>query len=284
LKSGNPGNTFLRRIIKIVLIPIKGGGIYSALQALAVGLDIKLRRLFEPEVDLLALALRPGETALDLGANFGLYAYHLSRAVGRHGKVVCFEPIPYTFLTLSKVVRLLGLKNVVLKPYGVADRPGVMHFSVPLQSNGHIMAGQAFIGGRNDDQGDRSQQVRWNRTKQVECLVTTVDSECLDAVDVSFLKVDIEGAEIFALRGARRTIENFRPTVLIEINPWFLDGFGVKIDDLINPFIELGYRLYIYDEGQGNLKLIGNFDQIVERNYLLIHSKFIDRFAAKVFP
>ena len=50
--------------------------------------------------------LKPGDIAIDVGANYGLYTYKLSNAVGDNRFVYAFEPIPYTFRTLQKIIKL----------------------------------------------------------------------------------------------------------------------------------------------------------------------------------
>src|SRR6476469_1137711 len=92
-------NSLPRRVIKKLLAPVLGERSYAVFQALAMGWDIRSGSWTEPELELIPLAVRPGDTVLDIGANFGLYAYHMGRAVGPSGKVYCFEPIPFTATT-----------------------------------------------------------------------------------------------------------------------------------------------------------------------------------------
>src|SRR4051812_9561948 len=74
-------NSLPRRIAKRLFAPALGEGTYSLLQAVAMGWDIRTGNWHEPELELLTVGLRPGETAVDVGGNYGLYAYHMSRAV-----------------------------------------------------------------------------------------------------------------------------------------------------------------------------------------------------------
>jgi hypothetical protein len=61
---------------------------------------------------------------------------------------------------------------------------------------------------------------------------------------VSLIKCDIEGADLFAMRDAKKTLETHHPTVIIDITPWYLEGFGLKVEDLTRFFEGLGYRCY----------------------------------------
>ena len=273
------GDTLIRRLAKRILAPIRSTPIYSQIQTWSMSRDIRSGRMQEPELVLLSSAIKPGETALDIGANFGLYSYHLSRQVGPAGRVISFEPVPFTCQTLRGVVKRLGLKNVDIRPVGVGEKPGTMSFTVPLQKSGQFMAGQAFIGSRNDNHGDIQGQVRWENTTQISCPVVILDDEVKGLSTLPFIKIDIEGAEVFAFRGAKNLISQFHPTILIEINPWFLDGFQLTMDDLTGPFHALGYKVYRYDEIRKKLDHVTDELKISEYNYLFIHPDYESRFS-----
>lgn len=274
------GDTLIRRLAKKILAPLRSTPFYSQVQSWSMARDIVSGRFREPELVLLPAAVKPGETVLDIGANFGLYSYHLSKQVGPGGKVISFEPVPFTVGTLRRVIRRLGLRNVDIRAVGVGDKPGTLTFTVPLQRSGQLMAGQAHIATRNDNHGDIEGQVRWEKTTQIHCPVIVLDDELKDLKSLSFVKIDIEGAEVFAFRGAKRLIEQFHPTILIEINPWFLEGFQLTMDDLTGPFRALGYKVYRYDPVRGKLDHVADETTIVEYNYLFIHPDFEDRFRA----
>ena len=131
-----PANSLLRRIAKRVLFPLLGGSVYSRVQARVKARDIRRGSWFEDEIELLSLALAPGETALDVGANFGLYSYHLSRAVGPSGRVYAFEPIRFTADTLERVIGILGLANVEVFRLACGEAVGSAAFVLPAQPSG----------------------------------------------------------------------------------------------------------------------------------------------------
>ena len=271
-------NSAARRLLKKALYPVLNEHTYLYFQALAKAWDIRQGRWSEPELDLLPYAVRPGETALDVGANYGLYSYHLSR-LGGVG-VYAFEPVPFTFRTLSVVARLLRFRGVELVEKGCSDRGGQITFTVPVQASGAVAAGQAYIGGRDDERAGREGQVRWAGTRDVTAEVVALD-EFLPAVErLSLVKCDIEGAELLAFRGAERMIDRHLPTVICEINPWFLEGFGIALADLLGFFDARGYLLYHYREegGRGRLREVAPAD-VVEDNYVFVHPSRRERFA-----
>src|SRR6266850_5412978 len=122
-------NSALRRITKRVLhVFVSNSGGYKYFQALSKAMDIRNGSWSEPELDLIPLAVKPGETALDLGANFGLYTYHLSRALQGSGQIYAFEPVPFTFATLQLVGKLLRFRNVKLIEKGCSDKADKISF------------------------------------------------------------------------------------------------------------------------------------------------------------
>jgi FkbM family methyltransferase len=267
-------DSLARRVIKNLLYPVLTEDRYAYVVALSKAWDIRTNSDSEPEIDLIPLAVRKGDTVVDLGANFGYYTYPLSRAVGPSGRVFAFEPIPFTCQALELVARLLRLRNVEIVPKGCSDRAGAIMFEVPIQANGAPNAGQAYISGRNEDRPGKDTQVRWKGTRQVKAEVLRLDDFLPSVSDLSFIKADIEGAELFAFRGGEQTISKHLPTVLCEINPWFLDGFGVKLDELMNFFFERGYRLYHYQDHK--LRVIP-VSAVVEDNYVFVHPSRVER-------
>ena len=270
-------NSAARRLVKTALYPVLNEHTYLYIQALAKAWDIRSAKWSEPELELLPLAVRAGETALDVGANFGLYSHHLSRL--RRVRVYAFEPVPYTFRTLRLVARLLRFKNVELVEKGCSDRAGRITFTVPVQASGAVAAGQAYIGGRDDSREGKEKQVRWTGTRDVTAEVVALDEFLPEGEPVTLFKCDIEGAELLAFRGAERTIDRHLPTVICEINPWFLEGFGLALGELLGFFDARGYGLYHYrDEGgRGRLREVAA-GEVVEDNYVFIHPSRLERF------
>jgi FkbM family methyltransferase len=280
-----PANSALRRATKRVLHTFLGDSSYKYFQALSKAKDIRNGSWSEPELDLIPFAVKAGETALDLGANFGLYSYHLSRALGSSGKIYAFEPVPFTFSTLQLVARILRFKNVTLVDKGCSESAGTISFEVPVQASGAFAAGQAYIGGRRDDREGKEKQVRWAGTSQVDCEVVKLDDFLSGLKDLSLIKCDIEGAELFAFRGARNLIAEHLPTVICEINPWFLEGFEISLEELAGFFCDQDYKLYRYrnEDGRANLE-VTDIEDVVEDNYIFIHPSRLSRFSSLLVP
>ena len=285
-------NSLPRRILKKIMYPLVNEKSYTYVQAASKALDIRSGSWTEPEVDLLAFAVKKGETAFDIGANYGLYSYHLSSLIG-DGKIYAFEPVPSTFNGLKLVARLLRFRGVELIDKGCSNEKGEISFSVPVQQSGAVAPGLAFIGSRNDEHSGKeqfdvgnfhttyAQQVRWTETREVTCEVVALDEFLPSVENLSLIKIDVEGAELFAFRGAEKLISKHLPSVICEINPWYLKGFGVQLDELTDFFFDKGYKIYTYqNEGENKFMREVKVEEVVEDNYTFIHPTRLRRFSA----
>ena len=269
-----PADSLPRRIAKRTLAPVLNENTYEVFQALAMAYDIWSGALREPELELIDCAVREGETALDIGANYGLYSYHLSKGVGSHGQVYAFEPIPYTCRVFRKISRLLRFRNVRLIQMACGEENGRLKFNVPIQDSGAIIAGTVHLGNRNNARPGKERHARFQKTTEVLCEVVRIDDFLPDLKEVSFLKSDIEGADLYALRGAAELLRKHRPLVVCEINPWFMEGYGLSVDNLINFFSGLEYQLYRYENRHLQVKSAGDVE---EDNWVFVHPSRLDR-------
>jgi FkbM family methyltransferase len=163
---------------------------------------------YEPDVERLAAAiLRPGDTAVDVGANIGWHALRFAGLVGSGGRVVAFEPGPRQRWLLERSVHLTGLdERVIVCPQAVGDKQGNALLyedrSAGLKSSIHA-----------HDWLDREDPVG------VE--LTTLDAAlpALTAEPPRLLKIDVEGAEESVLRGAISMFLDAPPSfVIVELS------------------------------------------------------------------
>ena len=90
------------------------------------------------------------------------------------------------------------------------------------------------------------------------------------------LKADIEG-EPLAFKGAEKLIDRHSPTILCEINPWYLAGFGKRCEDLCDWLSAKGYQLHRLEPAQRRLLRVEQVADIIEANYLFVHPRRLDR-------
>lgn len=144
----------------------------------------------------IAAILRPGDTFVDIGANTGFFTLLGARRVGPTGTVVAVEPLQRNTDYLNRHIALNRLANVVVVRKAVSDFDGRSSFSEEGWSTGRLSPGAKST---------------------VE--VTTLDSLVHElGVKPDVVKVDVEGAEIDLLRGARRLLEEVRPILFMAVH------------------------------------------------------------------
>jgi FkbM family methyltransferase len=173
--------------------------------------------------------VRPGWVVVDAGANIGYYTLILAQLVGSGGCVLAFEPAESRHRALLRNLKLNKIDNVRAYRVALADRLGRCSIVRPADAN----LGTFRIA-RRDEHGQE--------TVPLTTLDQVVSSQHLDRLDL--IKVDIEGAESRFLNGGRDTMERFRPTIMIELNPAALRQFGSRSEDVIAFLKSFGYRFF----------------------------------------
>ena len=159
----------------------------------------KARGWLEPEMALLSKLVKPGDRVIDIGGNRGIYAYALFTLGSR---LAVFEPNPECFRVLNSWAG--GKKNVDVYGVALSSQHGQCHLHIPIDAAGHEHDASASLQSPSDDM---------SRCVKVE--IATLDS--FDFQDVKFIKIDVEGHELDALKGATKTIASSMPVMLIEI-------------------------------------------------------------------
>ena len=179
-------------------------------------LRARLARDYEVEAArFLAARVRAGDVCLDVGANVGAYVLQLAHWSRPNGRVIAFEPNPAAAQLLEWHARVNRL----------TDRVAVIRAAVGAES-GTAMMRVAGIDGRGR-LGVENPELA-GHTAPVQVPVTTIDAFCgARGLKPRWLLIDIEGYEIAALQGARRTLAaDPRPEVVVEFHPsaWPLSG------------------------------------------------------------
>ncbi len=166
---------------------------------------------YEPHVmQVLSELVHTTDVCIDIGANIGVLTLLFAR-LAPEGRVYAFEPGDTSFAYLSRNVADADAANVDAAQLGVYDRTGALTLQV---SPSH--PGGAYIS-QTDAHESASESVPVTR------LDDWVADRDLAHVDV--IKLDIEGAELRVLDGARATLERFRPVLVVECNPVALERF-----------------------------------------------------------
>lgn len=155
------------------------------------------------EVRLLEQFIRPGDTVVDGGANVGMHSLAFARACGMAGRVVAVEASPDIVPLLRRTLEANRLDNVSVVAAALGAAQGHASFG-RLVGCGPQNVGMLRIVGEDVDEAER-----------VQVPVTTLDSLDLDAVRL--IKLDVEGQELAALRGAADLIKAHHPLIVVEV-------------------------------------------------------------------
>jgi len=200
-----------------------------------VGRELYFFRQFEPsESKFLTGQIKESDICVDIGANVGFYTLSFGKKACR-GVVHSFEPVPLNYHVLAVNVLSNCLPNVVMNNCAVGDKTGDVKFCVARDGafSSLVDTGREAI------------------VEQVTTRIVTLDSYCstynVQRVDV--LKVDVEGAEMAVLRGARQLLSDnkSRPRlIMLELFGPMLEQFGSTIDEITEFMHEHTYSPFVF--------------------------------------
>ena len=195
-------------------------------------LNLAVNGVYEPvDTAFVGRVVRPGDTVVDVGANIGYYTCFMARLVGPAGRVVAFEPAPDLIGILRDNVSFNGYANVQLENQAVTERTG------PLTL--YMEAGRP-----EDNRIFKDAQDPAPRSEHVVDGVRLDDVPFLREHPPAFIKMDIQGAEIFALRGMRRLLqESPEVCVLLEYWPYGLIRAGFRPEELVEELLAAGLEV-----------------------------------------
>jgi FkbM family methyltransferase len=175
--------------------------------------------------------IRPGDVIVDAGGFLGAYAILAARWAGPSGRVVTFEPSPWSAAVAREHFRMNPEgSRVRLIEAAVGSRAGRIRLAV-------------------HEEPYRNQVVRDEPTGSYHTCHTvravTIDSLCREiGITPTLIRMDVQGAELEALEGARDTIAAGRGTlrIVVETHPQLWPAFGLTIDGARARLASLGLR------------------------------------------
>jgi FkbM family methyltransferase len=186
---------------------------------------VKFGKSFEADVLQRFLELiRPGSVILDIGANVGLFSLVGAEAAGTNGKILAFEPQPFTHATLLRNLSLNGAGNVRTFPIALSDQPGRITLSVPKEVRATYSYGDSYLSIDPSAHDDPMAQIECKRLDDV------LAEQGIDRVDL--IKIDVEGAEYLCLKGATMLLDSqHKPVILMECDETLCRRFGHSVFD-----------------------------------------------------
>lgn len=213
-------------------------------------LNLFMRGSFEEfETEIVKKIIKKGDIVLDVGANIGYYTLIFAKLVGKNGKVFSFEPDPTNFDLLTKNVKINGYENVILVRKALSYKTGKTNL---------------FLS--NTNAGDHMIVDTKENRDTVEIEMTTGDDYFRDfSEQLNFIKMDVQGAEIDALRGMSSLLQKINDIkIMIEFAPKWLKNFGYDPLKLLNYLREYDFKLFEIDNDRK--KIISVNSKILIKN------------------
>jgi FkbM family methyltransferase len=171
--------------------------------------------------------VKEGSCVLDLGANYGQMSIYLSSLVGPSGKIYSFEAEPFVYSTLKNNIEANNCQNVTAVF-------GAVHY----QSNIELIFPEPDFK-KFPSFGSYGLDMKAKEGRKVKTL--TIDS--LNITEkIDFMKVDIQGADLFALQGAKETILKNKMPIIFEFEQQFQDNFSTTFQDYVDFVDSINYK------------------------------------------
>ena len=178
--------------------------IQHELQRFRYGMQIRRKSFKSAEIEysLLDKWIKPGDWVLDIGANVGHYSLRLSELVGKSGRVLVFEPVPSTVDLLASNMSRATYQNLSIFNVAVSNKTELVGMVVP----------------ENFPESKNSNYYRAhisNNSNALNILSISIDSLNITH-SIKFVKIDVEGHEIYVLKGMENLIKRDLPILLVE--------------------------------------------------------------------
>lgn len=156
------------------------------------------------EINFMLSHLKPGQTAIDIGAHKGAYTYWMSKFVGKNGKVFAFEPQPELYNQLNKLLEDSNNNNVNLELLALSSSEGEATMVIP--------------GKKTSPSASINNNKREGLGTKITVEKTTLDDYFCsqNQIPVNFIKCDVEGHELDVLTSGKKLLHTFQPIIALE--------------------------------------------------------------------
>ncbi len=210
------------------------------------------------EIRMMHRFLKVDSILLDIGANIGWCSLNLSRAVPK-GRILAFEPIPKTYDYLKRNIEINGVKNIEKYNFGFSEKKGnyILYYNPKLSVATSLQR-------LYDDK----------EVVPIKCKLKKLDDFAKEKglSKIDFIKCDIEGAEILAIKGGLETIEKTHPVIFLEMLRKWSAKFGYHPNDIIKILSDIDYKCYFIK----NMRLVEIKEvkeDTISTNFYFLHPK-----------
>jgi len=205
---------------------------------------------------LLAGLVRRGDVVFDIGANQGLFTALMSNLAGRDGRVHAFEPSAETCRLLRATLdaRARTPANVVVNAMAAGADDGAAMLHTPQRDHGQASLMTHDAGSWSAGAAVQSSEIVVTR------LDAYVDAQRPPRIDVA--KLDIEGAELPALRGFSAGLRKFHPIVVCELCGAWTHAFDYEPSAVIGELKSAGYTSFHLVTDRGDLRRLTDLREL----------------------
>ena len=209
------------------------------------------------EISLMKKYIKPNDTVLDIGANIGFYAEILSGIVGEKGKVHCFEPDTLNFKHLKD--RCQKFTNVQINNKAVSDKTEVIKIYTSKQLN---------VDHRTYKPDDYDKEIDIDAIAVDDYLAIAQDDK-----EINFIKIDIQGFEMSAVKGMKKTLQSSHLKILSEFWPYGMRKAGTSVLEYYTFLKQNNFYIYLIENNQLielNEEKVKTFLDLPETTYMNI--------------
>jgi|TARA_B110000263_G_scaffold185977_1_gene163606 FkbM family methyltransferase len=185
------------------------------------------------EINFMLSHLKPGQTAIDIGAHKGAYTYWMSKYVGKYGKVFAFEPQPELYNQFNKLLKNSSSNNVNLELLALSSSKGEATMVIP--------------GKKTSPSASINNNKREGFGAKITVEKTTLDDYFCsqNQIPVNYIKCDVEGHELDVLIGAQKLLHKYQPIIALESEARHCGAENVMA--VFNLLHKLNYNGYFFN-------------------------------------
>jgi FkbM family methyltransferase len=192
----------------------------------AIAQHIKLGKLWEPHFKpVIDLFINPGDTVIDCGANFGYNSVLMGKRLNNDGLLIAFEPQRIIHQQLNGNLILNNIYNSISYQVALGSESNTITMRPVDYELPWVNIGDTSVG----DGGEE---------------VSIYKLDDFEFGKVNFIKMDVQGYELFTLEGAKELLKKFQPNLFIEIESHQLIKFGIAESKLVEYIKSFGYRMF----------------------------------------
>ncbi len=242
----------IKNLIASLFSPITRNRTFTIRYGLGKGFKIQVGLSFlryhptlglSPEERFLSNLDYENKIIYDIGAYHGILTMYFARAVGKNGSVISFEPNYQSFLIIQKNIKLNKMTNIKVFNLALGEQKDTrkMVFNPYFSATGNMVK-EIQLKMMEEDNALETTEVK------IDTLDNLFEIEGLTKPD--FIKIDVEGMEIYTLLGMVNILNNYHPSLFIEIHGATFKSKIKNIQKITELVQSCGYRIFHVETGQ----------------------------------